>query len=268
MSAASANSVPNETTANAGEHRSPLAFIIDEEASIRQFVSLILQGGGVDTIEFVDGPSFRETPITRAPDLVFLNVNLEAQDAVQSIETLSRSEFAGAVQLISNRGSAVLDTVKQSGELMKIRMLPVLKKPFETSAIQKTMSELKLGHGPALSGVKVELAEALKNNWVEFWYQPKIDLRRKQLAGAEAFARVCHPKYGVLTPQNFMPDADEASVLTLAERALVSALQSGLNLSRFGVNLRIAINVPVKCLMKLPVGKHTITVRRWTTGLA
>ena len=255
MSAPSANSVPNETTANAGEHRSPLAFIIDEEASIRQFVSLILQGGGVDTIEFVDGPSFRETPITRAPDLVFLNVNLEAQDAVQSIETLSRSEFAGAVQLISNRGSAVLDTVKQSGELMKIRMLPVLKKPFETSAIQKTMSELKLGHGPALSGVKVELAEALKNNWVEFWYQPKIDLRRKQLAGAEAFARVCHPKYGVLTPQNFMPDADEASVLTLAERALVSALQSGLNLSRFGVNLRIAINVPVKCLMKLPVGK-------------
>ena len=112
---------------------------------------------------------------------------------MQSIETLSRSEFAGAVQLISNRGSAVLDTVKQAGELMKIRMLPVLKKPFETSAIQKTMSELKLGHGPASSGVKVELAEALKNNWVEFWYQPKIDLRRKQLAGAEAFARVRHP---------------------------------------------------------------------------
>lgn len=218
-------------------------------------MSLILQGGGVDTIEFVDGPSFRDTQIKRAPDLVFLNVNLEAQDAVQSIETLSRSAFAGAVQLISNRGSAVLDTVKQAGELMKIRMLPVLKKPFETSAIQKTMSELKLGHGPASSGVKVELAEALKNNWVEFWYQPKIDLRRKQLAGAEAFARVCHPKYGVLTPQNFMPDADEASVLTLAERALVSALQSGLNLSRFGVDLRIAINVPVKCLVKLPVGK-------------
>ena len=73
-------------------------------------------------------------------------------------------------------------------------MLPVLKKPFETSAIQKIMSELKLGHGPAPSGVKIALAEALKNNWVEFWYQPKIDLRRKQLAGAEAFARVCHPR--------------------------------------------------------------------------
>jgi EAL domain-containing protein (putative c-di-GMP-specific phosphodiesterase class I)/CheY-like chemotaxis protein len=241
--------------AASSERRSPLAFIIDEESNIRQFVSLILQGSGVDTIEFNEGASFRETPITRAPDLVFLNVNLEAQDAVQSIEALSKSDFVGAVQLTSSRGSAVLDTVKQAGEQMKLRMLPVLKKPFETSAIQNIVSGLKLGHGPESSGIKIGLAEALKNNWVEFWYQPKIDLRRKQLAGAEAFARVCHPEHGILKPQSFMPDADDASVLTLAERALVSALKTGLKLSRFGVNLRIAINVPVKCLVKLPVGQ-------------
>src|SRR4029078_1727023 len=166
-----------------------------------------------------------------------------------------KSGFTGDVQLMSSRGSAVLDNVKQAGEQMKLRMLPVLKKPFETSAIQKVLSELKLGHGPAPSGVKITLAEALQNNWVEFWYQPKIDLRRKQLAGAEAFARVCHPEHGVLLPGSFMPGADDASVHTLAERALVSALKSGLNLSRFGVNLRIAINVPVKCLVKLPVGQ-------------
>jgi EAL domain-containing protein (putative c-di-GMP-specific phosphodiesterase class I) len=168
---------------------------------------------------------------------------------------------------MSSRGSAVLDNVKQAGEQMKLPMLPVLKKPFETSAIQKVLSELKLGHGPAPSGVKITLAEALKNNWVEFWYQPKIDLRRKQLAGAEAFARVCHPEHGVLLPGSFMPGADDASVHTLAERALVSALQSGLNLSRNGVNLRIAINVPVKCLITLPVDKivreHRPSVDDW-----
>src|SRR6201991_1121085 len=101
----------------------------------------------------------------------------------------------------------------------------------------------------------MSLAEALKNEWVEFWYQPKIDLRRKQLAGAEAFARVCHPQHGVLLPGTFMPGADDASIHTLAEKALVSALKSGLNLGKFGVNLRIAINVPVNCLTKLPVDK-------------
>jgi EAL domain-containing protein (putative c-di-GMP-specific phosphodiesterase class I)/CheY-like chemotaxis protein len=268
MSAQPTTSLPTEVpTAATGERRSPLAFIIDEEGSIRQFVSLILQGCGVDTIEFSEGASFRETTIARTPDLVFLNVNLEAQDAVQTIEMLSKAGFAGDVQLMSSRGSAVLDTVKQAGDQLKLRMLPVLKKPFETSAIQKIMSELKLGHGPAPSGVKITLAEALKNNWVEFWYQPKVDLRRKQLAGAEAFARVCHPQHGILTPDCFMPGADDASILTLAEAALVSALKSGLTLSRFGVNLRIAINVPFKCLVKLPVGEivrqHRPQVDNW-----
>jgi EAL domain-containing protein (putative c-di-GMP-specific phosphodiesterase class I) len=267
MSSATAAAAKPDTAAATSERRGALAFIIDEEGSIRQFVSLILQGSGVDTIEFVDGASFRSTPIARLPDMVFLNVNLEVQDAVASIETLSKSGFTGSVQLMSSRGSAVLDTVKQAGDQMKLPMLPVLKKPFETSAIQKVLSELKLGHGPAPSGVKITLAEALKNNWVEFWYQPKIDLRRKQLAGAEAFARVCHPDHGVLLPGSFMPGADDASVHTLAERALVSALQSGLNLSRFGVNLRIAINVPVKCLVTLPVDKivreHRPSVDDW-----
>ncbi len=265
MSAAASASAKSDAAA-ANERRGALAFIIDEEGSIRQFVSLILQGSGVDTIEFVDGASFRSTPIARLPDMVFLNVNLEVQDAVASIETLNKAGFTGSVQLMSSRGSAVLDTVKQSGEQMKLAMLPVLKKPFETSAIQKVLSELKLGHGPK-SDVKISLAEALKNNWVEFWYQPKIDLRRKQLAGAEAFARVCHPQHGVLLPGSFMPGADDASVHTLAERALVSALKSGLNLSRFGVNLRIAINVPVKCLVTLPVDKivreHRPSVADW-----
>jgi len=267
MSSATSAAAKPDAAAATSERRGALAFIIDEEGSIRQFVSLILQGSGVDTIEFVDGASFRGTPITRLPDMVFLNVNLEVQDAVASIETLTKAGFTGAVQLMSSRGSAVLDNVKQAGEQMKLPMLPVLKKPFETSAIQKVLSELKLGHGPAPSGVKITLAEALKNNWVEFWYQPKIDLRRKQLAGAEAFARVCHPEHGILLPGSFMPGADDASVHTLAERALVSALQSGLNLSRFGVNLRIAINVPVKCLITLPVDKivreHRPSVDDW-----
>ena len=267
MSAATTPAPAKPSTAAASGRRDALAFIIDEEASIRQFVSLILQGSGIDTVEFGDGASFREAAASRPPDVVFLNVNLEVPDALSSIETLSKSGFTGSVQLMSGRGSAVLDTVRQAGEQFKLRMLPPLKKPFETQAIQKIMADLKIGHGPAPSGIKVSLAEALKNGWVEFWYQPKIDLRRKQLAGAEAFARVRHPEHGILMPGSFMPDADDASVYTLAERALASALQSGLNLEKFGVNLRIAINVPVKCLVKLPVDKivrdHRQQVEDW-----
>lgn len=244
---------PVATVPATGVPRSGFAFVIDDENSIRQFVSLILQGSGVDTMEFADGAGFRKAHPARPPDLVFLNVSLDVQDAIQSVEALANSGYAGAVQLMSNRGSAVLDTVKQAGEQRKLRMLPVLKKPFETSAVQKVLSDLKLGFPPPAE-VKIELSEALKNNWIEFWYQPKIDLRKKQLAGAEAFARARHPQHGILAPGSFMPGADEASLQMLSEQALVSALKTGLNLSRLRVNLPIAINIGVAALVKLPIG--------------
>jgi EAL domain-containing protein (putative c-di-GMP-specific phosphodiesterase class I) len=250
----------------AAGRRVPLAIVIDDESSIRQFVSLILQGSGIDTLEFPDGAAFRKAKAARPPDLAFINVNLDAQDATQTVEALGKGGFTGAVQLMSSRGSAVLDTVRQAGEKHQLKMLTPLKKPFETSAIQLVVTELKLGLPPT-SEVKISLAEALRNNWLEFWYQPKIDLQKKQLAGAEAFARVRHPKHGILAPSSFMPYADEDSLHTLAEQGLVSALKSGLNLSRFGVNLRIAINVAVPALVKLPVGDivraHRPQVNNW-----
>ena len=228
--------------------------MVDEESSIRHFVSLILQGSGVDTMEFADGRMFRQAKSPRAPDLIFLNVNLEAQDAIGSIEALGKNAYTGPVQLMSNRGSAVLENVKLIGEQHKLKMLPVLKKPFETSAIQKIIFDLKLGNPPPVAA-RVGLGDALKNNWIEFWYQPKIDLRKKQLAGAEAFARARHPQHGVLAPGSFMPGADDASLVALSEYALVSALKAGLTFTKLGVNLRIAVNISISALVKLKIAE-------------
>jgi EAL domain-containing protein (putative c-di-GMP-specific phosphodiesterase class I) len=245
-------SAAEAATADASQ-RAALAIVVDAESTIRQFISLILQGHGVDTLEFVDGVALRKARTPRTPQLIFLDVGVESQDAVRVIEALGKASFGGTLQLMSGRGAAVLDTVQQAGEQHRLKMLPPLKKPFETAAIQKVIFDLNLGQRSSAEA-KVSLAEALKNNWIEFWYQPKIDLKKKQLAGAEAFARLRHPQHGILPPGNFVPGADDASLHTLAEQGLVSALKSGLNLSRLGVNLRIAVNISIAALVKLPVG--------------
>ena len=69
---------------------------------------------------------------------------------------------------------------------------------------------------------RVALGEALRNNWFEIWYQPKIDLKRKRLAGAEALVRIPHPQLGVLLPANFLPDVDEKSLAELAQQSLLA----------------------------------------------
>ncbi len=137
----------------------PLCYVVDEEASIRHFLSLVLHGSGIDTMEFPDGAGLRQALESRLPDLVFHNISLESADAIESVVTLGKHGFRGAVQLMSARGAAVLDHVKNIGTQHKLVMLPVLKKPFETDAIVKIVQELKLGL-PAAVVARIGLDEA------------------------------------------------------------------------------------------------------------
>ena len=100
---------------------------------------------------------------------------------------------------------------------------------------------------------RVGLGEALRKDWLELWYQPKIDLRQKCLAGAEALARICHPEHGVLLPASFLPNVDEDSLVRLTEHALLTTLRDWSTFDDAGFNLRLAINVPVNLLLKLPI---------------
>ena len=50
-----------------------------------------------------------------------------------------------------------------------------------------------------------EVEDALRNGWVEICYQPKIDLKRKCLIGAETLARLRHPRFGVMLPGSLFP---------------------------------------------------------------
>ncbi|MEA2937922.1 MAG: hypothetical protein QOC56_1426 [Alphaproteobacteria bacterium] len=243
-----------------------LCFVVDEEPSIRHFLSLIVHGAGIDTEEFPDGAALRAAIARRNPDLIFLNIGLESAETIESVVALGKRGYFGFVQLMSSRGSAVLEHVKSVGEQHKLQMLPVLKKPFETSAIIAIMQQLKLGH-PAPVAARVGLDEALARGWIEFWYQPKIDLRKKQLAGVETFARCRHPKFGILPPGAFMPGATQSELVALSEAALTSALKTGVAFSKLGINLRFAVNIPVDALVKLSIAEivraHRGQVDHW-----
>jgi EAL domain-containing protein (putative c-di-GMP-specific phosphodiesterase class I) len=114
---------------------------------------------------------------------------------------------------------------------------------------------------------RVALSEALRNNWFEIWYQPKIDLKRKCLAGAEALARIRHPQFGVLLPGSFLPDVDEGSIAELTQHALLATLFDWTMFEEAGFNLHLAINVPVSVLLKLPIPRLVAEYRpksgRW-----
>src|SRR6202035_5878539 len=83
---------------------------------------------------------------------------------------------------------------------------------------------------------RIEIDEALGNGWFEMWYQPKIDLKRKCLAGAEALARIRHPELGVLLPGDFFPDVVDDNLAELVQHALLAPLLDWTMFEEAGLN--------------------------------
>jgi EAL domain-containing protein (putative c-di-GMP-specific phosphodiesterase class I) len=112
------------------------------------------------------------------------------------------------------------------------------------------------GRSPAAAGgEKITLAEVLKRNWCELWYQPKIELKTMRLAGAEALVRARHPQQGILAPGVFLPGAGESDMLALTERVIIAALRDWEDFAANGMSIKLAVNVPVSALVKLPITK-------------
>jgi EAL domain-containing protein (putative c-di-GMP-specific phosphodiesterase class I) len=100
---------------------------------------------------------------------------------------------------------------------------------------------------------KIPLGEVIARNWLELWYQPKIDLRTMRLAGAEALVRARHPTRGVVAPFFFLPDANEEDLLKLTEMVILTALGDWDIFNDYGVPMKFAVNVPASAFVKLPI---------------
>jgi diguanylate cyclase (GGDEF)-like protein len=62
------------------------------------------------------------------------------------------------------------------------------------------------------------LNRALDKGEFEVYYQPQYDLQQKQLTGMEALIRWHHPDFGLLSPEQFLPAAEESGLIVALDR--------------------------------------------------
>jgi EAL domain-containing protein (putative c-di-GMP-specific phosphodiesterase class I) len=114
---------------------------------------------------------------------------------------------------------------------------------------------------------RVSLKEALRHGWVEFWYQPKLDLQKLVPVGAEGLARVRHPQLGVLAPAAFLADAAEVDLAVLGGLGIETALRDWSVFARHGLNLKLAVNMSAASLEMVPVAglirQHRPATENW-----
>lgn len=60
----------------------------------------------------------------------------------------------------------------------------------------------------------IGIRQAISNNEFEMFYQPQFDLVDERITGVEALIRWNHPTLGLITPDQFLPVAEEAGIIT------------------------------------------------------
>jgi diguanylate cyclase (GGDEF)-like protein/PAS domain S-box-containing protein len=99
--------------------------------------------------------------------------------------------------------------------------------------------------------LEADLRHALTIAALEVWYQPIIDLTHNQVIAVEALIRWPHPTRGMLTPDAFLPLAEEVGLLrALDHLVLKTALQQAATWTADGHRLDIAINLTAPSLQR------------------
>ncbi|MEO0684120.1 MAG: diguanylate cyclase, partial [Cyanobacteria bacterium J06649_11] len=97
-----------------------------------------------------------------------------------------------------------------------------------------------------------EVRFALKEDLVRVHYQPIISIRRQEIIGIEALARIKHPIQGYLSPQDFIPIAEENNqIIELGNIVIQKALaQTQKWISNYGLkeSFFVAVNISGKQL--------------------
>ncbi len=231
-----------------------LCFIMDKDFVFRQGLATELRRTGIDVVELSATSRLPDMVENQNPDIVLVNVDrLAPHECVRTLLALKECSYGGAVQLFGNCDLAALDSLNLVGADCALAMLQPLQKPIKAATLHRIISDRKLGSLPTSSG-GITLSEALARDLVTFLYQPKFDLKAKNLVvGAEAMARVNHPAFGLLTPDRFLKGADQDDLLNLSNHALVNAARSSVHFHQLGLAMQISINIGVDNLLSLPI---------------
>lgn len=92
--------------------------------------------------------------------------------------------------------------------------------------------------------LEAQLRRALERNELRLHYQPIVDLAAQRIAGFEALIRWQHPDKGMVPPSDFIPIAEETSlILPISDWVLCTAAQQSAEWNaRFG-DIFIAVNL-------------------------
>lgn len=210
--------------------------ILDDDPLTGQTITNIATLAGVNA-RYTDDPlEFFRLIKEWQPDFIALDLVMPRMDGVQVMVELARLRCPADIIISSGVGGRVLDAAARSANEHGLKIAGVLPKPFSPARLRELLNRQPAGSAPAIHSAAPsygadlipshELADAISHNEISVVYQPKINCRTGLLAGFEVLARWQHPVHGNITPDRFIPLAEQSGLINaLTEIVMLQALR-------------------------------------------
>lgn len=160
-------------------------------------------------------------------------------DPIRLEEYLFDTTISMGISIFPNNGLNTEDLIKQADTAMYSaknagrNQFHFYKKEMTSEIFEKIV-------------MKQEISDALKNNEFEVYYQPQIDIKTNKIIGAEALLRWNHKSLGVISPDDFIPHAEETKlIIPLGDFVLKTAcsFMKKLHEQNLLIDGKIAVNI-------------------------
>ena len=221
----------------------PRACVADSKPHIRNFIRETLEELGFIACDCAPADDLRAVVAQQHSDLVVLGLSSGGIAANGLLDALAAADYAGKVLVFGPPASPMVTAIQGIGMQLGLAMLPLLPTPFSDGDLRERVSDLLPVDAPP--NPPVDVAEALHANWLELWYQPKIDAASLSMRGAEALIRIRHPTWGNVLPGSFIPAGDDPHFGALSEFVMTRAIHDWRYfVTQYGP-VELSINLPV-----------------------
>ncbi len=183
-------------------------------------------------------------------DIMLMEIDLPGMDGLELIRHIARNDDNCAVIVVSRLDLAQLFSVETMSKAYGIDLLGTLEKPVAPESLLPMIERfcqniLKSKIHTSLPKISfADLQNGLANDEFFPLFQPKIDLKTRQVIGVEAFARWQHPVAGLLAPGTFIPLLEANAAMTQLTWVIIEkSVAACRTWKALGFTLTVSINI-------------------------
>lgn len=170
------------------------ALLVDDDPVFRALAEDMVLDAGVASIETADDgiQALAKLDAGYAPDLLVCDLNMPAHDGVSLIRSLAERRFPGKVLVVSGEATAVIESVAKLARMQGLDILGAIRKPLSMEALEAALSRgapapKTAAFAPAVPSL---LDDAINRGALHPFFQAKVRMADRKIAGAEALARI------------------------------------------------------------------------------